>query len=520
VIDAVREFLQFLKGRGDSVKLYCLSVTHEESSIFFLIRKNRELKMVVIHSPSETNAPHDHFIAEENGAFKVNGVEFEYRICPRSHANTVELRELFPFTRPRVLDLTTAIGTGDRIGLSTPGHIRAVKKFHILPVLAQQSAREMARTGRTPQEVIDDVSWAVFQEGYKDGFSADADHLKDQKDIEDAFDAGFTMYTIDPSDYVDDEADEYDLGTVEKKLLELPWDDLKSAKNRILDIYLGKKFHFSHDHQVLELEFSRENLLRTVVKYSSAIAHTVKLETYLEALLRGDHFDLEVSFDETKRPTSALEHFYIASELKRLNIHVQSLAVHFVGRFEKAIDYVGDLEEFERILREHVIIARSCGPYKLSIHSGSDKLSIYPVIGRLTDGLFHLKTAGTSYLEALRTIARLDPFLFREIVDYSKGCFERDKKTYQISTELSSIPKAQDVKDEDLERTFLEGNPGRQLLHVTFGSILTARGNDGNWLFRNRVRRILIDNEEEHYRTIATHFERYLKLLKVEQRTD
>jgi hypothetical protein len=519
VIDAIREFIRFLERRGDSVKLYCLSVVHEQGSIFFLIRKNRELKIVVIRSPPEPYAPHDRFIAEENGGFKVNEVGFEYRICPCSHANALELRKLFPFTRPLALDLIPAMGTGDRIGLSTPGHIRAVRKFHILPVLAQQSAREMARTGRTPREVIDDVSWAVFQEGYKDGFSADADHLKDQRDIEDAFEAGFTMYTIDPSDYVDDKADEYDLKTMEKKLLELPWDDLKSDESKILEIYLGRKFRLSHGDQALELEFLEEELLRIMVKYSPAIAQTAKLETYLEALFGGSPFDLEVSFDETKTPTSALEHFYIASELKRLNIHVQSLAVHFVGKFEKAIDYVGDLKEFERTLREHVIIARSCGPYKLSIHSGSDKLSIYPIIGRLTGGLFHLKTAGTSYLEALRIIARLDPFLFREIINYSMGCFERDKKTYQISTELSSIPRAQDVKDEDLERVFLEGNPGRQLLHVTFGSILTARGSDGDWLFRDRVRRILIDNEEEHYRTIATHFECYLKSLGVERKT-
>jgi len=515
----VKEFVGFLGRRNRYVKLYDSSTMREESVFFFIIREDRRGKLVILHPSSESDASHGRFIAEENGELIIDEVSFDYHICPCNHANALALRELFPFTRPQVMGLTPAIGTGDRIGLSTPGHIRALKGFSIFPVLAQQSARELTRTGRTPQEVMDDVSWAVFQEGYRGGFAADADHLKDHENIEAFFEAGFTMYTLDPSDYVDDNADGYDPGMIQEKLAKIPWDDLRSEEGEIQEMYSDRKFNLSYGGHFLELAFSGDKLSRTIVKYSPAIAHVSRLKAHLDYLSDGEPFDLEVSFDETRNPTSALEHFFIASELRRLNVQVQGLAIHFVGKFEKAIDYEGDLQEFERTLRDHVVTARSCGPYKLSIHSGSDKFSVYPSVGRLACDLFHLKTAGTSYLEALRVVARHDPSLFREIVDYSSGCFERDKKTYQIGTELSKVPRAREVGDEALERVFLEGNSGRQLLHVTFGSVLTARDDDGEWLFRDRLRAVLIDNEEEHYGIIATHFKRYLKLLGIKRRT-
>ncbi len=90
-----------------------------------------------------------------------------------------------------------------------------------------------------------------------------------------------------------------------------------------------------------------------------------------------------------------------------------------MGRFEKGVDYIGDLAAFESDLAGHAAIARQFGPYKLSLHSGSDKFSIYPAAMHQTGGLVHLKTAGTSYLEALRTIAALDPGLFGEIYTFA-----------------------------------------------------------------------------------------------------
>jgi hypothetical protein len=220
-----------------------------------------------------------------------------------------------------------------------------------------------------------------------------------------------------------------------------------------------------------------------------------------------------VSVDETETPTSPLEHLFIALELKRLDVRVQGLAPRFVGGFEKGVDYIGDLNEFERTFRDHTLIARLYGPYKLSIHSGSDKFSIYPIMGKLAGDMIHVKTAGTSYLEALRVVPRHNPSLFREIIKYSIDCFEKDRRTYHISTELSMIPHLKDVANEELEETFLKRNNGRQLLHVTFGSILTAKTADGKWRFRNRIREILVNHEDEFYETIAVHFERHIQAL-------
>jgi len=75
------------------------------------------------------------------------------------------------------------------------------------------------------------------------------------------------------------------------------------------------------------------------------------------------------------------------------------------------------------------------------------------------------------------------------------------------------IPSPDRVADKALERTFLDENNARQLLHVTYGSILTAKLSDGGWLFHNRIREILIENEEEHHQTVAAHLERHIKAL-------
>jgi len=79
------------------------------------------------------------------------------------------------------------IGTGDRLGVATPGHIRAIKKFQVHPVLAQQSVRENAQTGRSFTQVIQDAAWAVFQENYQEGYGADADHLKSLQEVKRGF---------------------------------------------------------------------------------------------------------------------------------------------------------------------------------------------------------------------------------------------------------------------------------------------------------------------------------------------
>ena len=510
-------FKKLLEERRRKVKIYASSISSKDSATFFLIREGYRRKLAIIYPSKNPLDLCTIFLSEEEG--DLNG-SLSYKICPCNAQNARELRRIFPYTKPAPIGLAPAIGTGDRIGMATPGHIRALRAarnagIKVFPVLAQQSAREMKRTLRSPQEVIDDVTWAVFQEGYRDGFAADADHLKTEEDVRAAFSAGFTMYTIDPSDYVDYEADNCPLHILEEKFNQLPWGILKSSKEEMIKRYVGKSFEVKdlNGRPSLKLSFSREDLLRAAVKYSSAIAHALKLKKLLDDLFKGERYDLELSVDETDAPTKPIEHLFIALELKRLKINLQSLALRFVGRFEKAIDYIGDLEEFERTFQIHALIARNFGPYKLSIHSGSDKFSLYPIMGRIAGDIIHLKTSGTSYLESLRIVARHDPSLFREIVKFSIESFEKDKASYHVSVDPTQAPPPEKVPDERLEETYLNNNEMRQILHVTFGSILSARGENGKWIFKDRIKKTLLDREEEYYKVISMHIRKHIESL-------
>ena len=129
-------------------------------------------------------------------------------------------------------------------------------------------------------------------------------------------------------------------------------------------------------------------LLRAAAKYGRAVAHTVRMyRAIAEAVRAIERFELEVSVDETASVTRVEEHLYIAHELRRLGVRWVSLAPRYVGACEKGIDYIGDLDAFRRHFAAHLAVARTYGPYKLSLHSGSDKFSIYPIAAELAGEL-------------------------------------------------------------------------------------------------------------------------------------
>jgi hypothetical protein len=185
-----------------------------------------------------------------------------------------------------------------------------------------------------------------------------------------------------------------------------------------------------------------------------------------------------------------------------------SLAPRYVGRFEKGVDYIGDLSAFDTDIAGHAAIAREFGPYKLSLHSGSDKFSIYPAAMRETRGLVHLKTAGTSYLEALRTIAGLDTDFFREIYVFAREHYNTDKVSYHVSAELGHAPLPQDVTDWV---ALLDQFDAREILHVTFGSVLTDKTTSGYLRFYNRFTDFLKANPEAYAVNLEKHFTRHLE---------
>jgi hypothetical protein len=418
-------------------------------------------------------------------------------LCPLSADNLQVLRQRLFWLRPRLLGQRTGGGCGDRLGLATPGHVRAVRGTTVVPVFAQQSVRENVRTGRTPRQVIDDAAWGILQEGWRELWGADADHLKTPEDIDPFARAGFSFYTIDPGAHVDNEAHDADASVLAGKWSALPWTELRDSPEAMVSRYLDRTVRAED----LELVFDRVHLQRAACKYGRALAHVAYMYGQVVERLRGAPFEVEVSVDETETPTSPLEHWFIASELKRLGVQWVSLAPRYVGRFEKGVDYIGSLTDFERDFAAHAAIARTLGPYKLSLHSGSDKFSIYPIAMRHTMGRVHLKTAGTSYLEALRTISSANPGLFREILDFGRGRYETDKVSYHVSADPARVPAAASLPDGRLPAV-LEQFDGREVLHVTFGSVLER--------FGLSLKETLTRHEELYYTTLQAHFERHL----------
>ena len=437
------------------------------------------------------------------GVATIEQGELKTELKAMSHENAAALREALPFLGPSLVGLKTSLGLGDRLGLATPGHIRAIRGTGIAPVLAQQSIREMTRTRRTPDEVMDAATWGVLQEGYRGGFGSDADHLKTTNDIDVTAAAGFTMFTIDPGDHVDDRADTTSAAALEAALESVPWDRLRTARADHEDRYAGKTFDLGES----KFEISPEAAARAAVKYGAAVAHVIEMHRHLESALAGRPFELEMSVDETDSPTSAAEHYYVAAELARLGVQPVSLAPRFVGDFEKGVDYIGDVALLEATFREHVAIARALGPYKISIHSGSDKFRVYEVAAKIAGGLVHVKTAGTSYLEAVRTVARIDPPLFRSILAFALERWDDDRATYHVSADLAKVRRPEELSDEELPG-LLDEFDARQLLHVTFGSVLTAT-TDGLYLFRDEFCDALRAHEEEHYAALEKHLRKH-----------
>lgn len=445
----------------------------------------------------------------------LDGHVLTLKLCPTDPANSQALRRALPFTRPGPVGLSKSFGCGDRLGLATPGHIlAAVRHDDIRPILAQQSIREMHRTNRTPQQVMDDACWGVFQSGYDGPFGSDADHLKTHEDIDGCAEAGFGLFTIDPGDHVDDHADSDALEELRKKFDGLPWDQLRSSPGETMG-----KYGTSVALPTGPLSFSTEQVLRAAVKYGRAIAHTVNMYQYLVDRKGENGFELEMSVDETATPTSPQEHYYVAGELKRLGVTCTALAPRFVGDFEKGVDYIGDLKAFRDAFAQHAAIAKLLGPYKLSVHSGSDKFSIYPIVAELAGSLIHVKTAGTSYLEALRVLGQLEPGLFREILDFARERYETDRASYHVSAELGKVPAGGDLADHQLP-ALLEDFHAREVLHVTFGSVMTHADDAGQPRFKDRIIDNLLDHEEAYHHTLDRHIGRHMDLLTEPERIE
>jgi hypothetical protein len=377
-----------------------------------------------------------------------------------------------------------------------------MSSYRACPVLAQQSVRELDLTGRDYEQVLDASTWAVFQEGYEQPWGADGDHLKSEDWVRTALGLGFTMITADVSDYIKKEyaAKSDDEISDAYEILE------GSYRRRIEDTYLSMKVDLDTGETI---QFSREVLARTTLIYGQAIEHALRL--YLAGVeAKGEGaFDFELSVDETETPTTPEAHLFVALEAKEMGMKIASLAPRFVGEFQKGIDYIGDLEEFERTFATHAAVAKKFG-YRISVHSGSDKFSAFPAVGKLTRGRFHIKTAGTNWLEAVKVIAVKEPELYRKLHRAALERFGKATSYYHVTTNLNNVAPLAEVSDADLPGLF--DNPdSRQLIHITYGELL--RDEDIGIEFFTALHKHI----EEYWQALDVHIGRHLEILGVKK---
>jgi hypothetical protein len=305
------------------------------------------------------------------------------------------------------------------------------------------------------------------------------------------------MYTLDPSDHVRQEADDLAGAELARRFEQLPWRQLDDAASALL----------ARQRRPVDLESRRvearddAEVMSAAVKYAPALAHAALLAARVPA-----EAEIELSVDETLRPTTPFEHAFIARELQRLGVRLVALAPRFPGDLEKGIEYRGSLAAFAAALRTHAELAAALGPYKLSLHSGSDKLSLYAELARATAGRFHIKTAGTSYLEALRVTATAQPDLLRRIWAIARGRFEEDRASYAISAALQDAP-GESLTAANLP-ALLDHESARRILHVTFGSVLGDAG------LRGALLQVLAtDGFERYSAALERHFVAHLEAI-------
>lgn len=413
----------------------------------------------------------------------------ELYLYPVDWHNYLALRNALSLS-PAPCDRPASFGTGDRLGMVTAAHLQALSRYDVFPVIAQQSPRELVRTGRDFREVLLSAVCGVLEMGYTGKFGADADHIKHEQQLLQAIEAGYSMYTIDLSDHLRDVTRLTQPEIIDKTraLSPLSQSIIRDHVNMSLRAEGGISYNME-----------AERLVQSAITFEEAAQRAVRFYGVLKEHL--EEFDFEVSIDESARVTTPEDHLYVVEYLRRSGVNLWSLAPRFPGEFQKGIDYAGSLAELERSLRLHVALCRELQGYRLSLHSGSDKFSIYRLFREATDGNFHVKTSGTSWLQAIQWIAQSDAALFTELYRLCLLHLEESKQAYPVSLSAEQLPPSPPA---DLN-AFLAQPAVRQLFHISYGVLLDEAG--------STIRDLLYIHEQEHYRLVAEHIERHLQTL-------
>ncbi|MGC9002959.1 MAG: tagaturonate epimerase family protein [Dictyoglomus sp.] len=473
-----------------SIFIYSESLRKINDDLYIFVAKIKDLKNIGIVKQNQILYFSSPYFSEDK---KIEGTNFLVNLYPLNFENYQKLKEIIPIS-PKVCDKKISFGTGDRLGLITSAQLSALKEYDLFPILAQQSPRELIKTKRDFKDVLLKSAMGVLETGYTGKYGADADHIKDEKYLIEAIDAGYTMYTLDISDFIEKIKD------LSEKALKEKYEKVSSFSKKIIDKYAGKRVKIS-DEEYFELSYNE--LCKSAIVYEKALSFVEMVYEILKSKL--SEFDIEVSIDEGERDTTPEDHFFVAQFLHDKGIDFKSLAPKFPGEFQKGIDYIGDIKEFERALKKHYALTKALEGYRLSLHSGSDKFSIYKIFYKITEGNFHIKTSGTSWLEAVKVIAKFFPDLFVELYQIALENLEESKKAYKVNITKEEFPK--EIKEDYME--FLHKDNVRQLFHISYGVLLDEK--------RKEIYDLLNQKEKEHYQYVSENIKKHLKNLFEEE---
>jgi hypothetical protein len=369
-----------------------------------------------------------------------------------------------------------SVGTGDRFAHQAKAQLQAcvIALNHGLEVVPvwNKSNREHVIIGSEPTSVRRAADAAVKALGWKLPYYCDADHITAA--TVDCFLAPCDFFTFDVADFIGKAAQAEDIESFVKRHPEL---------ERSIELAAGDE----------AFEITPDLLRQTAEKFLAAVKKAGEVYRRVLSARGAGNFIPEVSLDETDRAQSPVELLIILAAIADEGIPVQTIAPKFSGRFNKGVDYVGDVAQFEREMALAVgAIAYAVKQYglpenlKLSVHSGSDKFSIYPAthatMKRLDVGV-HLKTAGTTWLEELIGLAESGGeglALAKEV--YAEALAHREELCAPYATVIDIDPKKLPTADEVRGWTseqytsalrHVECSPAynssvRQLLHVGF----------------------------------------------------
>lgn len=406
-----------------------------------------------------------------------------------------------------------SIGVGDRFAHQAKAQLRACQMLqeqgiNVAPVW-NKSNREHSFIGSEPASVKQAAQAAVDALGWKGSWHVDADHIG-MKTVNRYLDCA-DFYTIDVADFIGQET---------------PAPIVNDFVNSHPEL-IGSVSIPGIDQPI---EISKEEVARVANQYLLAVQEATNVYHYIVEKKEHDDFIAEVSMDETDNPQTPHELLIILAAMADEGIPVQTIAPKFTGRFNKGVDYVGDLAQFEKEFNDDLaVIAYAIEKYglpadlKLSVHSGSDKFSLYPIIRKAlqrTGAGVHLKTAGTTWLEEMIGLSEAGGdglALAKEIYAYALENVDDLCAPYAavIDIDRAQLPSAETVNGwsgDQLANALrhIQDHPEfnaniRQLVHISFK--VAAKAGD-------RYLNLLKSNEEIVGKNVTENiFDRHLKPL-------